>query len=108
MKPNITPVQVHEKANYLHVQLASFQEGLPTAQWAVGLLVEGKPAIPAKGVPGHLGFEPEVPAVKDAFTAHSSGTYTFSKNEWDGWSTDVDDEEYVREVVANALGYILK
>lgn len=103
-QPNISPVQVHPKANYLHVQLGAFKNGLPAVNWAVGFLVPGKDAIPAVGVPGHLNFVPETPAVPDVLSTHASGTYDMTQSDWDNWTTQNDDA-YVFSLVAKALNY---
>lgn len=104
MKPNIVPAFIHPKANYIFVQLAGFDsKGLPVVNWAAGLLTEGSDAVPAKGTPGHEGYVAEVPAVVDSLVTHRTGSYTLSKSEWDSWSSNKDDIEYVRSLVAASL-----
>jgi hypothetical protein len=111
MTPNISPVQVHPKANCLYVQpgplTLSGKDTLPTVNWVVGFLVPGQDAVPAKGTPGHDGYVAEVPAVAPVFTQHSSGTYTLSKAEWQAWDSAKVDIDYLTSLVAKALNFTL-
>lgn len=114
MKPNITQVQVHPKANFFHVQPTALKVDsadpkcfLPSFIWAVGFLVEGKDEVPAKGTPGHADYVPAVPAIPDTFTVHSQGDYTLTKDQWDSWDSSKVDLDYVRSLIAAHLGYSL-
>lgn len=77
----------------------------PVFNVAIGVLTKGKPAIPAKGVPGHNGYVPEVPAVQDTFDVQKQLQVPMDKETWDKWQTTTDDAQYIRNYVAAQLGF---
>jgi hypothetical protein len=103
MKTFIEPVPVFpSSANVLEIRPVSFGADGPSYFYALCRVTETAPAVPA--IPA-TDSSPEVPASPEITERVEllSGNVSMTKEQWNSWAEDADDEQYQLDCAAANL-----